>query len=447
MVKFIYPALLLGAAFVNAGKHVDRNSLGYPVCPPDVVEGADCSITESGRAQPGYCIHEENGQWYCKKLDRSLETVHATTREDGNIIEGRCNSENPEDCTPPERRNTYTWCAIPIHGVIYKEVPIHLQPIVEKCTHNPSGNVGDESRISNSTVGVNKEVCKLRCPDHRMDPMFVSKETKEDNRVFQVTCMCQMGPKGPGKCGWKTTGSGTKEFAGGNLSCRYTHFATKPIMAPSNYPHPDDLEVLQNWAATKSKKVSYTFNNNNFEVIYVTSEKYEDEKSGKTKTHYVPMEPGQHQYWEESRNNAIGTGIQMFPTDLIMENDKGKNDNQHNKIQKAINVRAIVKCRAHTDDRFFFILYPACKNKRHVLKKGRPGTCGWRIAEIQPNPRESFVETDLGYDPDYPVGKPIRYTGKIKNVGFKSKKGESAIGALQQASKLWRCPDYVENKN
>jgi hypothetical protein len=446
MVKFITTAVFLTAGLALANQP----------CPTGVEEGQSCNL-EDPTSGPYCIIKDSDDVLYCSKLHKKLSKLKARDYDElvaaGNLRSNNpsCTEENKDsdECKPPEFRNTYQWCSIPIEGVIYLEAPPQLRPIVEKCTHVPSGSIdGESSKISNKTVGVNKEVCKLRCPDHRMDPMFVKKDSKEDNRVFQVTCVCQEGPKGPGLCGWKTTGSGTKEFAGGNLMCRPTHFAAKPILAPFNYNHPNDLEILENYAASKNpKKINYLFTRDNFNVKYVTQERYWDNASNKYRSRYVDMDPNQHQYYEPSKGGLIDTGLFKFPTDLIMENDKGKNDNQHNKIQKAINVRAMIKCKSHNDDRIFFILEPFCKNKRHILKKGRPGYCGWRIAEVQPNPTSSFTEDRLGFDPSVKVPKPQKYNGKKMGIkGLKGKKAEGAINLLQLASKSWRCPDFVENR-
>jgi hypothetical protein len=201
-------------------------------------------------------------------------------------------------------------------------------------------------------------------------------------------------------------------------------------MRPSNYDT-SNYEILQNWAEHKAQtnnKFKYPFDSDHFEVEYVHETVQKDSK-GKNKKVYVPMDQNEHQYWDENLK------ISKFPTDLLVNGNK-----------KAVNVRAIIRCKTHPKDRQFFTLQPYCKNQRHKLRKGRPGECGWRIYEIQPNPVASSDGSALGFDLNYKVPKATKYSGKVKGVGLKGKSGVGAIAALTNGNKAWRCPDYLEEK-
>lgn len=280
-----------------------------------------------------------------------------------------------------------------------------------------------------------KTVCQFKCPDRRQDPHFIGKNDKphlswaQDNRLFQATCFCQK--HSPNYCGWKTTGAGTKAFAGGNIECRWTKFVTKPVLRPGHIAT-DDLEILENYALDKinknNGKVKYAFNSDNFVVEYVHETQIVDSK-GKKKKAYVPMDPSQHTYWDDKLQ------MNLFPTDLMIGDNK-----------KAVNVRAIIRCQSHPADRQFFTLQPYCKNPRHKLKKGRPGECYWRIYEVQPNPESSYNDTPLGFDPDVKVPKAQKLTGKMQNLGLKGVSGSKVVGALQGGNRAWRCPDFAEKR-
>lgn len=455
MVKLMKLPLLLGAASTaQAYKQIS-------CIPPADHEPNPCPV--------GYCVETYVGSnvHTCQKIQRKREKVLRKT-DSLEDINNRPHGKN--DGIPPEFRNTYTHCAIPKEGVVYREVPEVRQPIVERCWHNPSGNPEDFSKVRNDTVGVNKQNCKLRCPDHRMDPMFAGKKNKITNpitgkpqyintRVFQVTCDCMQGSKGPGFCGWKTTGSGIKEFAGGNLVCDFTFFAVKPVFAPMFYDKPEDEDVLGNFALNHMNKAKYAFNEDNFEISYfVIKRVWNDELQKNVKVEMELDSDGMARSIDDHANKYTyedeDTFLQMFPTDLVVENESGKNENQHNKVESgSVNVRAKVRCRSHTGDRFFFTFFPWCKNKRHTLKKGRPGDCGWRIESMWPNHADSII-TDkhhplaaLGFDPDFPKqGKASKYKGSLaKSTGIGNKKATVAIQQIQKGNKYWRCPDFVEN--
>lgn len=477
MVKILGLTLLIGAATsVLACEHNDDCAVAGSeaqhvchdgACATSCTTHADCKPESQGK-----CI---SALGICKKIGKkNAASVLSTNREadelgchvdDGELVCPTTRSDDcePEErdennsCPPPETRNTYTHCAIPIYSLVYFVVPKSQQPIVDKCWHPPSGGSEEATKLKNSTVGIDQQICKMRCPDHRMDPYFALKEGKNDYRVFQATCDCNGQKKGAGICGWKTSGTGIKEFAGGNIMCRFTHFSAKPLFAADYQSrHPDDLEILGNFAARPEiKKKEVEFDESNFKIEYRALEKYWDE-NGKKKSRFVDI-THEHWYYEDPKTDykgrpEVGTGLKYFPTDMVLENDKGKNENQHNKVEKGVNVRAFISCKSHTNGRFFAVLYPSCKNKRHILKKGRPGYCGWKISEVHPNPLESFLEKDddptgLGFDPSYPAGKPIKFsTTKLKKFGLKAKKAEGVIGNLMQASKAWRCPDFIDQR-
>ena len=462
MVKFITSLpILLGATYVSAKVEKPKAR-----CTPGEEGHAYCQSLDTKHKRGNWCIgmdtfspgQEEPDYYFCDKLAGDYESVMSDTRDNDEIVNS-VTGRNGEDAsvTAPENRNTYRWCAIPINSVIYHEAPRNQQPIVDKCWHLDSDNPEEQSKMKNSTVGIDKQQCKLRCPDPRMDPYFALKEGKNDYRVFEITCQCQGQAKGPGYCGWKTSGTGIKEFAGGNLMCRYTHFAAKPIFAPIDYPHKNDIEFLGNFAQrTGIKKLNYHFDLNNFKVEYKVQEKYFDAK-GKRRVRYIDVDD-EHRYFEPKRDRNHdgtwdeGTGVMMFPTDNVYPNDKGTNENQHNKVQKGQNVRAFISCKSHPAGRYFAVIFPACKNKRHVLKKGRPGTCYWQIESVHPNPDASLIDDKksplyaLGFDPEVPAGKPLKFSKELKRYGLKAKKAEGVISNLMTANKQWRCPDYLENK-
>lgn len=426
----------------------------------------------------GYCVEtfENSGIYTCQKIIRKWSKVVQRT-EDLETINNRPLTRNSKNVVPPEFRNTHTHCAIPKEGVVYKEVPLHYQPIVEKCWHQPSGNLQEISKIRNDTVGVNKQNCKLRCPDHRMDPVFYGKRDKITNpitgkpqyintRVFQVTCECQSSEKGPGFCGWKTTGSGIKEFAGGNLACDYTFFAVKPIWQPTAvYNDRGDEEILGNFAFNRDHKAVYSFNEENFEVKYYIIRREWDELQQKhIKIEVALDDNGQTMERDGHRNSYTyvnsRNNLQMYPTDLVIQNNAGTNENQHNKAEndKSLNIRAKIFCKTRSDqERYLAIIFPWCKNKRHALKKGRPGDCGWRIESLWPNHPDNFVSNKekshefyaLGFDPTAAKqGKPSKFKGVIaKKAGVGNKKAESLIGQIMKGNRYWRCEDFVEKRN
>jgi len=307
-----------------------------------------------------------------------------------------------------------------------------------------------------------------------MDPVFFGKSDKDPStgkpqyiftRVFQVSCNCNEGKKGPGYCGWQTTGSGIKEFAGGNLVCDYTFFATKPIWAPSSYQHKEtDEEILGVFAANQfsnNKKAVYAFDSTNFKVSYFIIRREWDEAQQKHIKVELPLSDDGKTLERDGHSNSYTyvndvTGLQMYPTDLIMQNDNGKNENQPNKAEHgSLNIRAKISCQSHTGDRYFATLMPWCKNKRHALKKGRPGDCAWRIDSLWPNHQDSFVDKKdkshpyhaLGFDPTYSkIGKAKSYKkNEAKKAGVGNKKAESLIREIQMGSRYWRCEDFVEN--
>lgn len=453
MVKLMQlPLIALGAASTaQAYKQIS--------CTPTTDGSNPCPV--------GYCVEtfEGSNTFTCQKIIRKWTKVMPKTN-DLKTIE---NTPQGKSGGAPEFRNTHTYCAIPREGVVYKEVPEHWQPVVEKCWHNPSGNELDVTKIRNDTVGVNKQHCKLRCPDHRMDPVFYGKNEKItdpvtgknqyiNTRVFQVSCDCMAGDKGPGFCGWKTTGSGIKEFAGGNLACDYTFFAVKPIWMPSNYNDRSDEAILENFAWNRKDNALYQFNQDNFDIKYYIIRREWDEDQQKHIKVELPLDDNGNTIERDGHLNSYTyvndrTGLQMYPTDLIIQNDSGKNGNQHNKAEQSLNIRAKIACKSHTNGRYFATLMPWCKNKRHVLKKGRPGDCGWRIETLWPNKAENFVDKkdtdhpyfELGFDPTAPKqGKAGKYKkNEAKKSGIGNKKAEALIGQILKGNRHWRCEDFA----
>lgn len=437
-----------------------------PCTPPQEGESDPCNI--------GKCVetYENSGEYQCIKMVRKL---HKVMNMLPNTYEEIKNRPDPKNGSPTEKpiefRNTATHCSIPKQGVVYTGVDVHWQPIVEKCWHNPSGN---EVKIRNDTVGVSKQNCKLRCPDHRMDPVFFGKNKKDPTtgkpqyihtRVFQISCNCNEGKKGPGYCGWQTTGSGIKEFAGGNLACDYTFFAVKPIWAPDSYAHKDtDLEIVGSYAAdqyNRNKKAIYAFDSNNIKISYYIIRREWDEDQQKHIKVELPLDDEGKTLERDGHRNYYSyvndvTGLQMYPTDLIMQNENGKNENQPNKAGNSLNIRAKISCHSHTGDRYFATLEPWCKNQRHALKKGRPGDCAWRIENLWPNHEDSFINRKdktnqyhaLGFDPEYTkIGKAKEYRkNEAKKSGVGNKKAESLVREIQMGSRYWRCSDFVENQ-